>query len=212
MRREDMPLLQRAVSDVLDEYLVRFHGLTTSHTNPDSFLEWLGEGGYTVVPKQTEAEVARLRDHIADIDAHATPYGDLPEDPGYVGTYLLTAGALHRALGTLGHSAPSCTAEADLVGVQRRLGVAQLNIAIQDSAIRRLTAERDALRGLVIQILAMFTESGHTDGRTIKRSQWMSEEALAQWRARAEGDPTPAPVGADASRPPHAPHTPGGSR
>ena len=59
------------------------------------------------------ADVARLRAHILDIDAHATPYGDLPDDPGYVGTYLLTCGALHRALGTIGYSAPSCTAEAE---------------------------------------------------------------------------------------------------
>lgn len=58
-------------------------------------------------------EVERLRQHILDIDAHATPYGDLPEEPGYVGTYLVTAGALHRALGKIGHTAPKCEAEAD---------------------------------------------------------------------------------------------------
>lgn len=60
------------------------------------------------------AERDQLRAHILDIDAHATPYGDLPEEPGFVGTYLLTAGALHRALGTIGHSSPSCAAEAEL--------------------------------------------------------------------------------------------------
>lgn len=58
-------------------------------------------------------EVERLREHILDIDAHATPYGDIPGEPGYVGTYLLTAGALHRALGTIGHSAARCQAEAE---------------------------------------------------------------------------------------------------
>lgn len=68
---------------------------------------WAGER-----VRRVERERDRLRDHILDIDAHATPYGDLPDDPGYVGVYLLTAGALHRALGTIGHTAPSCQAEA----------------------------------------------------------------------------------------------------
>lgn len=62
---------------------------------------------------KAKQETERLRGHILDIDAHATPYGDLPQDPGYVGTYLLTAGALHRALGKIGHTAPSCAAEAE---------------------------------------------------------------------------------------------------
>lgn len=78
-----------------------------------------------VVLRQRElllAEVARLRAHIDDIAAHATPYGDIPAEPGWVGTYLLTAGALHRALGTIGRTAPSCQAEAE---------------------VARLTAERD---------------------------------------------------------------------
>ena len=61
---------------------------------------------------ERDAEMERLRAHILDIDAHATPYGDIPTDPGYTGVYLLTAGALHRALGTIGHTAPSCQAEA----------------------------------------------------------------------------------------------------
>lgn len=59
------------------------------------------------------AEIERLRGHIEDIAAHATPFGDLPEEPGFVGSYLLSAGALHRALGTIGHTAASCPAEAD---------------------------------------------------------------------------------------------------
>jgi hypothetical protein len=63
------------------------------------------------------AEVTAERDgykaHILDIDAHATPFGDLPDEPGFTGMYLLTAGALHRALGTIGHTSPSCAAEAD---------------------------------------------------------------------------------------------------
>jgi len=63
--------------------------------------------------RELEAENERLRAHILDIDAHATPFGDIPDDPGYTGVYLLTAGALHRALGKIGHTAPSCQAEAE---------------------------------------------------------------------------------------------------
>lgn len=58
-----------------------------------------------------KARVAELEAHILDIDAHATPFGDIPDDPGWVGTYLVTAGSLHRALGKIGHTAPSCDAE-----------------------------------------------------------------------------------------------------
>lgn len=47
-RRADMDPMHRAVSDVLDEYLIRHHGITTSHTHPEDFLEWLGEYGYTI--------------------------------------------------------------------------------------------------------------------------------------------------------------------
>jgi hypothetical protein len=54
-----------------------------------------------------------LKGAILDIDAHATPYGDIPDEPGYVGTYLVTAGSLHRALGKIGHTAPKCQAEAE---------------------------------------------------------------------------------------------------
>jgi hypothetical protein len=72
------------------------------------------------VRAESAAEIKRLRQHILDIDAHATPYGDLPEDPGWVGMYLLTAGALHRALGTIGHGAPNCQAEADLAAMTAR--------------------------------------------------------------------------------------------
>lgn len=48
-RRADLPPLERAVSDTLDEYLVRMHGIMSSWAHPDYFLEWLGKRGYTVV-------------------------------------------------------------------------------------------------------------------------------------------------------------------
>jgi hypothetical protein len=50
MRRDDMPPLERAVSDTIDEYLIRHHSITTGRTHPDHFLEWLAENGYTVAP------------------------------------------------------------------------------------------------------------------------------------------------------------------
>lgn len=71
----------------------------------------------------------RLRAHILDIDAHATPYDDLPEDPGYVGTYLLTSGALHRALGSLGHSAAKCPAAIKAGRLQDQLEKAEATLA-----------------------------------------------------------------------------------
>lgn len=70
--------------------------------------------GYHAGAAKLIEERDQLRQHILDIDAHATPYGDLPEDPGDVGVYLLSAGALHRALGKIGHTAPNCQAEAQL--------------------------------------------------------------------------------------------------
>lgn len=69
---------------------------------------------WTQYAERAEADIRQLREHILDIAAHATPYGDIPDEPGWVGTYLVTAGALHRALGKVGHSAPSCAAEAQL--------------------------------------------------------------------------------------------------
>jgi len=50
------------------------------------------------------AEVERLRAAILDIDAHATPLGE--DDDGFVaGGYVVSVGALHRALGLVGHGA-----------------------------------------------------------------------------------------------------------
>lgn len=64
---------------------------------------------------QLYAERDRLRTAILDIDAHATPIGQAdPQDPdGNPHHYVVTVGALHRALGKVGHTAPLCTAEAE---------------------------------------------------------------------------------------------------
>lgn len=66
--------------------------------------EWRGA---SVQFGQALDEIDRLRAAILDIDAHATPMGLLREDDpeGSPGYYHLTVGALHRALGVVGHSA-----------------------------------------------------------------------------------------------------------
>jgi hypothetical protein len=48
--REDLPPLERAVSDVLDEYNVRLMGRVSGWVYPVEFLEFLAEEGYQVVP------------------------------------------------------------------------------------------------------------------------------------------------------------------
>ena len=41
----------RAVSDTLDEWLMRAHGILSSWQHPDWFLEWLEKRGWTVADK-----------------------------------------------------------------------------------------------------------------------------------------------------------------
>lgn len=55
-----------------------------------------------------KAENDRLRAAVLDIDAHATPYGE--DEDGWTTHYLMGTGALHRALGVIGHGAPKCRA------------------------------------------------------------------------------------------------------
>lgn len=88
---------------------------------------------------ETMSVEAKLREHILDIAAHATPYGNIPSDPGWVGTYLLSAGALHRAIGTIGHTAPSCEAEAALANERAGRERAEERVRESDAeVIRRL--------------------------------------------------------------------------
>lgn len=119
-----------------DELEAAIHG-RTSIRNPD-FRRRIIDALLSVPNPELDRlsqENNQLRQHILDIDAHATPYGDIPDDPGHVGTYLVTAGALHRALGKIGHTAPKCEAEA---AVKR---VKQLADDMQDSASRMLDRE-----------------------------------------------------------------------
>lgn len=77
---------------------------------------------------EARAEGEQFRQHILDIDAHATPYEDLPDDPGYVGLYLLTSGALHRALGKVGHTAVPCQDARKVTELQEKLEQAERDL------------------------------------------------------------------------------------
>ncbi|GAA4221480.1 hypothetical protein FHR32_005104 [Streptosporangium album] len=67
-RREDLPPLERAVSDALDELNSSMHGMLSSWSYPVEFLEFLAEEGHTVV---STAELEQLRARIAEYE-HAT--------------------------------------------------------------------------------------------------------------------------------------------
>ena len=53
-KRNMLAPLDRAISDALDEYLIRIHGITTSWTHPLDFLTWLQDRGHDVVPIEKE--------------------------------------------------------------------------------------------------------------------------------------------------------------
>ena len=59
LKRDELPPLERAVSDTLDEWLVRMHGIFSSWAFPIEFIEWLKERGYEIRkidPKSEEDE------------------------------------------------------------------------------------------------------------------------------------------------------------
>ena len=51
-RRDDLMPLERAVSDTLDEWLSRLHGIFSSWASPIEFIDWLDERGYIIVAKE----------------------------------------------------------------------------------------------------------------------------------------------------------------
>ncbi len=71
----------------------------------------------------TAEQLALLRQAVLDIDAHATPVGQADPDDPDAGPhhYIVTVGALHRALGKVGHTAPACPAEASVERVRNYL-------------------------------------------------------------------------------------------
>ena len=58
-RREDLPPDLRALSDVLDEYLARMHGITSGWVSPVEFREFLAEAGLVVVSREDLDAVRR---------------------------------------------------------------------------------------------------------------------------------------------------------
>ena len=69
--------------------------------------------------ERAETQAREYRQRILDIDAHATAYGVREGDfDGSPTAYLITVGSLRRALGTVGHTAPPCDAEARLAAVR----------------------------------------------------------------------------------------------
>ncbi|MGW1744532.1 hypothetical protein ACWCRD_02720 [Streptomyces sp. NPDC002092] len=85
-----------------------------------------------------EAERDQYRAAILDIDAHATPIGLANQDDpdGNPHHYAVTVGALHRALGKVGNTAASCTAEAERDGAYReRAHLVALVASVAEQAV-----------------------------------------------------------------------------
>lgn len=91
------------------------------------------------------AERDQLRTAILDIDAHATPIGLAdPDDPdGNPHHYAVTVGALHRALGKVGHTAAPCTAEAAITRVRALADRWDAALAVDKPYARSLRAALD---------------------------------------------------------------------
>ena len=65
--------------------------------------------------------VDELTAAILDIDAHATPYG-YDADDFVSGGYIVSVGAMHRALGLVGHTAPKVQEHAVWIDTQHGPG------------------------------------------------------------------------------------------
>lgn len=47
-RRADLEGAEKAVATVLDDWLFRFHGITSSHAHAEDFIDLLREEGYEI--------------------------------------------------------------------------------------------------------------------------------------------------------------------
>ncbi|MBP2704436.1 hypothetical protein JOL79_11485 [Microbispora sp. RL4-1S] len=85
-RRDDLPPLERAVSDTLDDHLARNHGILTSSAHPRDFLEALAEHGYQVIelpPRPIYEGSATLTDERdTPLDVHVQVLVNPREDTG----------------------------------------------------------------------------------------------------------------------------------
>jgi hypothetical protein len=66
--REELPPQLRAISDTLDEWLSRKHGIVSSWQGPDWFLAWLEERGWTVVEKMAVATMDQVDASLAALE------------------------------------------------------------------------------------------------------------------------------------------------
>lgn len=130
----------------------------------------------------------QLRAAVLDIDAHATPIGlaDQNDPDGNPHHYAVTVGALHRALGKIGHTAPLCTAEAERDGAYReRAQLLALLAALHPSVIAPAPdVDEDGWQILYLQIggkqaswhiaprdAELYTHVEHVPGDD-RRAQW----------------------------------------
>jgi len=61
-RRVDLPPKERAVSDALDEWLIREHGILESWANPDDFIVFLEKREYIILSNKERDELQRKLD------------------------------------------------------------------------------------------------------------------------------------------------------
>lgn len=113
---------------------------TWNHKSSDGYWCDVHRTGLLSCVPQENSElrttIEQLRESIRDIDAHATPIGLLnSNDPdGSPHHYIVTVGALHRALGKSG-TAAKCEAEAEVEQLRE-------SNAAKDREIERLTGAR----------------------------------------------------------------------
>lgn len=53
-KKDELSLLERAVSDALDEWVCRIHGIYSGWSYPKEFIEWIEKRGYQIVPLDSE--------------------------------------------------------------------------------------------------------------------------------------------------------------
>jgi hypothetical protein len=86
-RRDDLPPMPRAVSDVMDEWLLREHGMTSGRHHIGHFLDLLYDRGYIVVKKavadaQSYTTIGTMEIDRRPVDEDALTEGQIKaEDP-----------------------------------------------------------------------------------------------------------------------------------
>lgn len=149
---------------------VKFRGPDGEQIHPD----WCRE--CRVTKAQRERDEARAA--IADIDAHATPVGLLNNDDpeGSPHHYLVTVGALHRALGKA-YTAELCDAERERL----RLDVQSLQHTCEELERQRDEAREDVGREPCAECPGGWTQVAHEHEK--EGAGRVSRERLAELEA-----------------------------